>query len=432
MPTPCAIDTCKRKSRALCHCCNKDLCPDHLKEHDDSVNSQVHPLVDEINTVADQLSKINVDEIIRNCRQKLDKCRDDCQTLNDHFYQEKCQELQQRCVEKVIKLQQQIDAIRAKMNNLIRENEATYEDIHLLEATINDIKRDVQQFEEEGIIVDVDPVPVDEDLVCIEQCSSNEIDISSLSAPFQTIYCSRISLASNSQYLILYQYPNLCLFDRDLTLVKQTHWEHDDILDMCWSSTLNSFIIISKEELFFVNENLTSIQLIETIEKKEWWSCTCSDTTLFLSTNELGSNIFAFSLLPSFRLIEQWKSPESCKSNEHIHNIAYNNETLALIIADTSNNNIRIELRSSTTLDEFWSLPLDIKGVRGGIVYRVCPLRCDEWLVLDHNNSRLLNISKDGKLKTKDAYTSVPYNGVLFGSNILAIKATKCVNFYRV
>jgi hypothetical protein len=51
MAPPCAIETCKRKSRALCHCCNKNLCPDHLKEHDDSINSQIHPLVDEINTL---------------------------------------------------------------------------------------------------------------------------------------------------------------------------------------------------------------------------------------------------------------------------------------------------------------------------------------------------------------------------------------------
>jgi hypothetical protein len=223
------------------------------------------------------------------------------------------------------------------------------------------------------------------------------------------------------------------LFDIDLTLVKQSPWEHRGIRDMCWSSTLNSFIIISsKLKLFLVNENLTSIEVIETIEKKNWLTCRCSDATLFLSTNERGSKIYAFSLLSSFHLIKQWKSPQSCKSNEIICNITYNNETLALIIEHISNNKVRIELRSSTTLERFWSLPLNIKGVLGGMVYRVCPLRCDEWLVMDHNTSRLLHISKDGELKTTCAYTSVPYNGVLFGSNILAIKATKCVNFYRV
>jgi hypothetical protein len=434
MPPPCAIDTCKRKSRALCHCCNKDLCTDHLKEHDDSINSQVHPLVDEINTVADQLLKINVDEVIRNCRQKLDKWRQDCHTLIDQFYQEKCQELQQRCVEKVNQQQRQIEEIKAKMNNLVREKEATYEDIPSLKANVNDIKRDVQQFEEKGILVDVRPLTIKQDLVYIEEWSSNEIDISTLPSRFQTIGYYSFSLASNKQFLLLYQHPNLCLFNRDLTLVKRSPWEHDAIWEICWSSTLNSFIIrSSKQKWFLVNENLTSIEPIETIEKKDWGSFTCSDATLFLSTNERGSNIFEFDLLSSFRLIKQWKSPQSCKSNDIIYNMAYNNERLALIIQGTFYNIVRLnlELRSSTTLDQLWSLPLDITHPTT-VAIHFCLLRCDEWLVIDLNASRLLHISKDGKLKATRAYTSTPHNCVLFGSNILAIEARDGVDFYRV
>ncbi len=51
---------------------------------------------------------------------------------------------------------------------------------------------------------------------------------------------------------------------------------------------------------------------------------------------------------------------------------------------------------------------------------------------MDHNTSRLLHISKDGKLKTKRTFTSKPYNAVLFGSNILTIRAEDGVDFYRV
>ena len=58
--------------------------------------------------------------------------------------------------------------------------------------------------------------------------------------------------------------------------------------------------------------------------------------------------------------IKQWNSPENCNSNEIIHNIAYNSGTLALIIVHTPCNIINIELRSSTTFDRIWSLPLDL------------------------------------------------------------------------
>jgi hypothetical protein len=61
MPQPCAVDICKRKSRALCHCCSKNLCIDHLKEYQDLYNSQLNTFLDEINTIDDQLSPLNVD-----------------------------------------------------------------------------------------------------------------------------------------------------------------------------------------------------------------------------------------------------------------------------------------------------------------------------------------------------------------------------------
>ncbi len=436
MPPPCAIDTCKRKSRALCHCCNKNLCTDHLKEHDDSFNSEVNPLVDELNGAADQLLGINVDNVINNCRQKLDKWRDDSHTTIDRFYEEKCQELKQRCYERVDKKRKEIDQMKSKTNELIQEHEATHEDIPLLKATINDIKHDVNQFEQNGIIVDVRPLTINKDLVYIEEWRLNEVDISALPTPCRTIDCSdkdAYMLSSNNCFLLLSQNSNLCLFDRELTVVKQFPWEYDPIPDMCWSSTLNSFIIIRiKDGVFLLNENITSIQPIRIIEQKNWLSCTCSDSTLFLTTNEASSNIYQFNLLSSFRLIKIWNCPQSCESGEIIHSIAYNNGTLALIIGPNSRKTARIELRSSETLDRLWSLLLDITYNTAPGINRVCLLKCDDWLVINHNTSRLFHVSKDGKLKVAHKYSLTPYNAVLFGSNILAIRTTKSINFYRV
>ncbi|CAF1400660.1 unnamed protein product [Rotaria magnacalcarata] len=119
MSLSCAIETCKCKSRAICHCCNTKLCADHLKAHVDLINSQTHPLANEINTLDNQLSLLNVDEVIV-----------------DRFYEEKCQELQQRCVEKVGEKQKEIHQLKLKTNELMREQEATHDDICSLKATI--------------------------------------------------------------------------------------------------------------------------------------------------------------------------------------------------------------------------------------------------------------------------------------------------------
>ncbi|CAF4559257.1 unnamed protein product [Rotaria socialis] len=188
MSLSCAIETCKRKSRAICHCCNKNLCPDHFKEHVDLINSRMNPLADEINTLDNQLSLLNADEVIDKCRQKLDKWRHECHATVDRFYEEKCQELQQRCVEKVGEKRKKLHQLKLKINELIREQEATHDDICSLKATINDIKRDVDQFEENGIVVDVDPLIINQNLVYIEQWTSNELDISTLSSPYRMVF----------------------------------------------------------------------------------------------------------------------------------------------------------------------------------------------------------------------------------------------------
>ncbi|CAF4753638.1 unnamed protein product [Rotaria sp. Silwood1] len=71
MPRTCAIEKCKRKSRSICSCCNKSLCHDHLKEHDDLNNPQLNPLINEFNKLDEQLKSSNTDKLTGDCRQKL-------------------------------------------------------------------------------------------------------------------------------------------------------------------------------------------------------------------------------------------------------------------------------------------------------------------------------------------------------------------------
>ncbi|CAF4071818.1 unnamed protein product [Adineta steineri] len=362
----CAVDTCKRKCRGLCYCC------------------------------------------------------------------EKCKELEERCIQRVNDQQKQIDNTKVKINDLIREKEATNEDIPLLTTIVNDIKRDVNQFKEDGVIIDTNPLIINKDLIYIEEWSLNEVDLPNISLSYRTIDCSNSSLANNSRFLLLVQKSNLCLFGRDLNLVKECLWEYDYIRDICWSSTLDKFILIVKCGIFLADENLTSIESIETIEKRNWWSCTCSNSSLFVTMNGLGSDIFQFNVVSSFSLTKQWKPETSCGTKEYIYSIANNNETLAMIIANTTTKKVRIDLRSSTTLDQLWSLNLYDTNAPAKLISRVCLLRCDEWLVADPSGSRLFHITKDGKIEESLDDKSKPSNAVLFGSNILAINTTKCVNFYRV
>ena len=89
----CAIVNCKRVSRALCHCCQQNLCIIHLNEHNDLLNSQLNPLTDEINTLGERLKTLNIQDIVGDCRQKLEQWRQDCHKKIDQFFEEKLQEI---------------------------------------------------------------------------------------------------------------------------------------------------------------------------------------------------------------------------------------------------------------------------------------------------------------------------------------------------
>jgi hypothetical protein len=435
MPQLCVFDGCKFTSRVLCHCCNKNFCLEHLKEHNESINSELNPLVDEINTIGAQLITLNIGELTTDCREKLDQWRDDCFMMINHFYEKKCEELDKRCMKRRDLLQVEIDQIRAKLTKLICEQEITSEDLEILTLNIYDVKRKIVQIKEKSFEIDLHPLIIDENLISIQDTKIYELDLSNLSKPYRNLPCTDQSwpaMINNDRVLLIDQYPNIILFNRDLKIIKQTHWSYGFIRNMCWSSILSSFIVINNEkEVFTIKENSLLIERIKTIEEQYWWSCTCSNTSLFLTNTTMGTNIFEFNLLSSFQLIKRWKPPNSCKQHEYIDDISYNNGKLALIIKVSSNNTVHLEVRSSTTLDHLWSLQLDIKKSWFQQTIRCCPLMYDEWLVVEGNTSHLFHILKSGQIKLESEYEPSPVNAILFGSNILVIRTKKTIMFHR-
>ncbi|CAF4816071.1 unnamed protein product, partial [Rotaria sp. Silwood2] len=139
------------------------------------------------------------------------------------------------------------------------------------------------------------------------------INTSILSILYHTIECIdgwQSELTSNNQSILISVSNNLGLFDRDLNRIKKTPWKFECIYDMCWLSTLSNFIVITdKKKVYRIHETTLSIERIYGIEENDWLSCTYSDTDLYLTICETGSNIFQFKLLPLIRPVEQWQPP---------------------------------------------------------------------------------------------------------------------------
>ncbi|CAF2117301.1 unnamed protein product [Rotaria magnacalcarata] len=175
-----------------------------------------------------------------------------------------------------------------------------------------------------------------------------------------------------------------------------------------------------------------SINRIETNKKAKWASCTCSDTSIFLSTRVHGSSILEFSLSATPNLIREWKCPDSCALTEDITSVKYYNEKLLLLIRNYTNKTVRMNLKSAITFDCIWSFQLDIIYTQEKVI-RCCSLMNDEWLIADFENQRLIQIAKDGQNKSMLAYNEIPWFAHLFGPNILAVSIRKFeLNFHWI
>ncbi|CAF5107400.1 unnamed protein product, partial [Rotaria sp. Silwood1] len=105
-------------------------------------------------------------------------------------------------------------------------------------------------------------------------------------------------LANNNRYLFIDRHTNLCLSNQKLEIIKKISME---------------IRFYSTREIYLINEKTLATELVQTIEEQDWSSCTCSDTSFYLTARREGTNIFEFNLLSSFALIKRWKPQYSSK-----------------------------------------------------------------------------------------------------------------------
>ncbi|CAF1087828.1 unnamed protein product [Rotaria sp. Silwood1] len=428
MSEHCVIQTCKRVSRVLCHCCNQHFCREHFIEHDDLINFQTNPLFDEINRLDERLRRLDIDRIVGNVREKLDQWRIECHEKIDRFYKQKCQELDQYVEEKLDKQRKEINKLRS---DIIELNDK--QNINLLTSTLHTLKQNMDEIEQNHVQVNIRSLLIDNDIISIDNRNKHQFNLLALTSPYQTLKRSGIStntLTSNDRFLLVHIDSNLCLINKELSIVKRKEWIYDRIEDMCWSSTLYCFVIITLNSIFLFNENTMQIESVENLSTHHWWSCACSNKSLYLSKHAFDSTIFQYSLIPSIQFVKQWHTVDTSKQKQRIDTIIYNNKTLCLMINDQTDQLKFIELRSSDTFNILWSLRLDLNYNNNAI--GGCLFTHDEWLVVDWDTSCIFHIVNDGILKENAIYDFVPYNVNLFNSNILVVLTKGGIHFYKV
>ncbi|CAF4030540.1 unnamed protein product, partial [Rotaria sp. Silwood2] len=382
-----------------------------------------------------QINTIEIENIIGIARKTLEEWRLDCYKKIDKFVEEKCYQLTQYMNIKIDKQREYIDQIRLKLTKLISEQEVTRQYIDSLKYKINTLEKEINKIKQTSFDIQIKSFITNDNLIRIKESNPYQFDLSLLSPICKTINCSKknwAALATNEKYLLIYQESYLCLIDREFTIIKKTLWSFGEIWDMFWSSALERFFVINEKNVFLIDEDKMSIESIQKITTKHKWCCgTCSDKSLFLATYRRGSSIVEFNLLPSIEFVKQWKPSDTCSKDEGIHDMIYNDEKLFLIIENQLEKTVRVELRSSKILDCLWSLQLD-SADNQKVQIRCCIFNYDEWIVVYHDLSRLIHITKDGKLKASSTYTPAPHFASTFGLNLFVIATSNSINLHKI
>ncbi|CAF3819900.1 unnamed protein product, partial [Adineta steineri] len=129
MSHPCTVPTCKRISRALCYCCQQNLCLQHLNEHNAALVCQLNPLTDEINGLGDRLNVLNIQTMLSDCHHKLEQWRLDCHEKINQFFEQRCLELDRLVTVKLDTQREKTIEVQSKIAELLREQDVTRNDI---------------------------------------------------------------------------------------------------------------------------------------------------------------------------------------------------------------------------------------------------------------------------------------------------------------
>jgi chromosome segregation ATPase len=208
MSESCTVESCESTLGISCHCCDKTFCSDHLDEHYESINAQLNPLVNEINTLTDQIKVKTKEKLIGNCLEKLNTWRDEYFKMINSLYEKKRQEFEQYYAQKTEKQRKEIDKMQLKITKLIHEQDTTQEDIQFFKSTIENIKYEIKEIHQTGYEIHIRPLEFYDNFISIEETKSDEIDFTTLLSPYKTIDCLEeylVACASNDKFLLIYQ-----------------------------------------------------------------------------------------------------------------------------------------------------------------------------------------------------------------------------------
>ncbi|UJR34122.1 hypothetical protein I4U23_021529 [Adineta vaga] len=426
MSQTCEISSCDGISLTTCICCKQILCREHFVEHDSLLRPKLNDLNEQINTLIEQFEDLSKNIITEEIFIKLNQWKFNCYKIIDDYYEKQRNEMNLSIQNFLNKQENEISDLRLKFAKMINVQQTTKYNIDLIEQKIQSIQRQI-----EHIYIDINTHPL---VITNQLIDINISNLSKFSIPYENIPrfpLSSDAITTNSQHLLIHQKSNLYLLDENLALILEQNWPYDRIQDMCWSEVLNCFFIITSNCIYQVDGMTLSIKYIETIEGRLWQSCTCSETSLYLSKNLWNSSIEEFNLQSLIKSIEIHQINENNDHKQRIDSLKYQNCKLALGINDKTKQELLIDVRSTITFDCIWFYRLKTDYSERKI--QCCLFNSNTWIIADWGYSSLYHLINDGKLKNIFQYEhEICYIHFFQKLNHMIISTKHSINFHRL
>jgi hypothetical protein len=168
---PCVAEKCELASLALCQCCKKDLCIDHLNEHANQRNEKLLPFIDKINVLLNRFSNFYNGE--QSGLKQLDEWKQDAYKIIDDFYEKKRREFIDETTDKQ---QEQLSEMNNKLKELIRKKGGTQQDFDTFSENMQSIEQHLDKLQQ--VRVSLPSLTIDDNCILrpvLQQNDSNDI-----------------------------------------------------------------------------------------------------------------------------------------------------------------------------------------------------------------------------------------------------------------
>ncbi|CAF1587783.1 unnamed protein product, partial [Didymodactylos carnosus] len=172
----CEIDECKRNIAALCRHCNKDVCNKHFNEHSEALRTEIYPITDQINELANRIHDLNHASITEQSYDILSKWKDECHKLINQVHDMRRQEIDSFVERNFVKQKNEqvkaVNNLKEEIKQIILEDDITQDQIDQVKQTLRSIQNTFEEFKQNSIHIKTKSLKIDRDCILIDASST--------------------------------------------------------------------------------------------------------------------------------------------------------------------------------------------------------------------------------------------------------------------